>query len=180
MLVDGRLHHWVVVTGEGDLRTVFPQPLAEIESRILHEERWEGELTHTTRDGTRIVVASRWVLQRDKDGQPCGMKEMNNDITERRRVEKALLRSEKLASVGRMAATLAHEINNPLAAVTNLLFLAQLIENLPDSARKHLGTGRCRIEAGRPISRGNRWASIANPMNPRSFPSIRYWNPQLT
>ena len=47
------------------------------------------------------------------------------DITERKQTEQALLRSEKLASVGRMAATIAHEINNPLEAVMSLLFLAK-------------------------------------------------------
>ena len=60
------------------------------------------------------------------------------DITKRKQVEQALLRSEKLASVGRMAASIAHEINNPLGAVTNLLFLVQEIKDLPESARRYL------------------------------------------
>jgi signal transduction histidine kinase len=60
------------------------------------------------------------------------------DVTKRRQVEQALLRSEKLASVGRMAASIAHEINNPLGAVTNLLFLVQEIDDLPESARRYL------------------------------------------
>jgi PAS domain S-box-containing protein len=62
------------------------------------------------------------------------------DITERKRAEEALLRSEKLASAGRLAATIAHEINNPLAAVTNSLFLARTAENLPESVRQYLET----------------------------------------
>jgi len=55
-----------------------------------------------------------------------------------KKTEGALIRSEKLASVGRMAAVLAHEINNPLAAVMNLLFLAQAIANLPASVQQYL------------------------------------------
>jgi PAS domain S-box-containing protein len=60
------------------------------------------------------------------------------DITERKRAQEALLRSEKLASVGHMAAVIAHEINNPLEAVTNALFLASTIKETPESARHFL------------------------------------------
>lgn len=61
------------------------------------------------------------------------------DISERKRTEEALLRSEKLASVGRVAATIAHEINNPLAAITNTLYLANLKAGDPASVREFLG-----------------------------------------
>jgi signal transduction histidine kinase len=47
------------------------------------------------------------------------------DITDRKRTEAALLRTEKLAAVGRLASSIAHEINNPLESVTNLLYLAK-------------------------------------------------------
>lgn len=59
------------------------------------------------------------------------------DITGRKRIEEALLRSEKLAVVGRLAASIAHEINNPLEAVTNLLYLARGAAQLPE-VRRHL------------------------------------------
>jgi two-component system, NtrC family, sensor kinase len=64
--------------------------------------------------------------------------QLQAEIVARKKVEGALVNSEKLASVGRMAAVLAHEINNPLAAVTNVLYLAQSIEGLPESARQYL------------------------------------------
>lgn len=60
------------------------------------------------------------------------------EIIARKKAEAALINSEKLASVGRMAAVLAHEINNPLEAVTNVLFLAQTTEGLPEVARQYL------------------------------------------
>ena len=62
------------------------------------------------------------------------------EITGRQKAEEALVRSEKLASVGRMAAVLSHEINNPLESVTNLLFLAQTAERVPDEVRNYLET----------------------------------------
>src|SRR4051794_15930316 len=53
------------------------------------------------------------------------------EIAARKLTEEALISSEKLASVGRMAAVLAHEINNPLEAVTNLLFIAKAADGIP-------------------------------------------------
>ena len=63
---------------------------------------------------------------------------LSMDISERKQTEQALIRSEKLASVGRMAASIAHEINNPLSAVMNTLFLVQATDSLPASAREYL------------------------------------------
>jgi two-component system NtrC family sensor kinase len=54
------------------------------------------------------------------------------------KAHEALVQSEKLASVGRMAAVIAHEINNPLDVMMNTLYLAQTIEGLPDAARKYI------------------------------------------
>jgi PAS domain S-box-containing protein len=62
------------------------------------------------------------------------------ETTGRKLAQEALLRSEKLASVGRMAATIAHEINNPLEAVMSLLFLAKGSKELPESTRQYLET----------------------------------------
>ena len=62
------------------------------------------------------------------------------ETTERKQAEQALLRSEKLASVGRMAATIAHEINNPLEAVMSLLFLARGSKELPEPVHQYLET----------------------------------------
>jgi PAS domain S-box-containing protein len=73
-------------------KTEFPRPLEEIKARVLARGHWEGELTHTTRDGNRIVVASHWVLHKDADGKPKAILEVNNDITDRRRAEKEVLR----------------------------------------------------------------------------------------
>jgi len=74
------------------LKTDFPRPLAEIKARVLARGYWEGELVHTTKDGSRMVVASHWVLHRDVDGKPKAILEVNNDVTERRRAEQEVRR----------------------------------------------------------------------------------------
>jgi PAS domain S-box-containing protein len=77
------------------LRTVFSTPLEEIKSTLLSTDRWEGELVHTKRDGSEVVVASRWSVQRDSAGRPAAMLETNNDITERKHAEAKTQRQEK-------------------------------------------------------------------------------------
>src|SRR5512146_3335132 len=67
------------------------------------------------------------------------------DITERKLAEQALIRGEKLASVGRMAATIAHEINNPLAAAMNALYLVAAAD-LPEKARAPLQLAEHELE----------------------------------
>ena len=62
---------------------------------------------------------------RDAHGKVVRWFGTNTDITEQRRSEEALRQTEKLAATGRLAASIAHEINNPLEAVTNLVYLAR-------------------------------------------------------
>ena len=97
------------------MQTVFPAPLEEITAALFASGRWEGELIHTTRDRRRVVVASRWSLQRDDEGRPIATLETNNDITERKRAEDELRRSEayladaqRLSHTGSWAKNLRH------------------------------------------------------------------------
>ena len=75
------------VTTHQLLQTVFPAPLDEIDAELLRTGRWEGELVHIKADGTQAVVASRWSLQSDEQQRPQAILELNNDITERKRIE---------------------------------------------------------------------------------------------
>jgi two-component system sensor kinase FixL len=106
------------------LRTMFPAPLEEITAELLHTGRWEGELVHTRRDGTRVVVASRWSVQRDERGLPSATLETNNDITVRKQTQEALHQAKaelahvnRVTTLGVLTASIAHEINQPLSAI---------------------------------------------------------------
>jgi PAS domain S-box-containing protein len=72
------------------LHTEFSQPLEEMEAELFRQGQWQGELWHTRRDGRRIVVTSRWALQRDRQGKPVAILEINRDITERKQATEAL------------------------------------------------------------------------------------------
>ncbi len=72
------------------LRTEFPQPFEEIKAQLLRDGQWQGELTHSKRDGSRITVASRWSMWWSPEGKPLGFLEVNSDITERKRAEEGL------------------------------------------------------------------------------------------
>ena len=85
-----RLYGWRAAEALGRnpadlLQTIYPVPLSEIEKNAV----WEGELTQFTRDGRRIVVASRWTMLRNEIGEPSGWMEINTDISDRKRAEVA-------------------------------------------------------------------------------------------
>lgn len=87
-----QLYGWSKLEARGKvahdlLDTVFPVPLSAIEAQVLEKGRWEGELVHHRRDGTKIVVSSRWALRTDSSGKPVSMLESNRDITQRKEEE---------------------------------------------------------------------------------------------
>ena len=66
------------------LKTEYPGPIEDFEAEVLRTGRWEGELGHFKRDGSRVVMASHWTLQRDDQGRPLAILEINSDITDQK------------------------------------------------------------------------------------------------
>lgn len=105
------------------LRSKYPEPLNDIVEKVTRFGRWEGELTHTTKDGIELVVDSRWSLVRDVDEKPVNIIEINSDITERKHAELRAQENQRLAELGTAAAMFAHEVANPLNGISTCLQL---------------------------------------------------------
>lgn len=117
------------IVGQSILR-VIPKELHAEESEILRKLRAGERIEHfetvrVRKSGQRIEVSLTISPIRDNAGRVIGSSKIARDITARKQMERSLIQSEKLAAAGRMAATVAHEINNPLEAVLNLIFLAR-------------------------------------------------------
>jgi len=119
------------------LHTVSPAPIEQIREELLRSGRWDGELERSKADGSQVVVASRWSLRRDEQGQPTAILETNNDITERkRREQEARVLNEELAkrtaeleAINReleaFAYTISHDLRAPLRHIAGFTELLQ-------------------------------------------------------
>jgi PAS domain S-box-containing protein len=92
---------------------------------IVEKGEWQGELHQATKDGKTIIVASRWTVVRDEDGQPKSVLTVNTDITEKKQLEAQFLRAQRMESIGTLASGIAHDLNN---ALTPIMMTVQLLE----------------------------------------------------
>ncbi|AFL87969.1 PAS domain S-box [Terriglobus roseus DSM 18391] len=108
-----------------------PPEYAELDLQAIKELQTVGvaqpyQKVYVARDGRRIPLllgAVRIPAQEKTDHEEIAV--FLTDLSSQKQAEAALIQSEKLAAVGRLAASISHEINNPLEAVTNLLYLAR-------------------------------------------------------
>jgi PAS domain S-box-containing protein len=119
------------------LREMFEQVLA---GQPVVNFLLEGELP--MRPGDHRYWTVNYFPVYASDGSVRAITAASLEITAQKRVEKALIQSEKLAAVGRLASSISHEINNPLESVTNLLYLAVSHDSLPEEVRRYLETAQ--------------------------------------
>jgi PAS domain S-box-containing protein len=120
---DGRYESWWATVHPDDKDSV-----AAAMKKALETGEYEVEYRTLRTDNSIYWTAARGKVVNGADGQPERLLGICLDVTGRKINEEALLRAEKLAAAGRLAATVAHEINNPLEAVMNLVFLARTSE----------------------------------------------------
>ncbi len=130
--------------------TVLPEVLVRWRAAIKTGKRFEMVFPLRGRDGNFRDFLTLIVPVRHANGNVVRWFGTNTDITEQRRSEEALRRSEKLAATGRLAASIAHEINNPLEAVANLLYLAK---RQPSDVTKYLSAAEQELDRIAEITR---------------------------
>jgi PAS domain S-box-containing protein len=109
-----------------------------IETALLRDGHWEGELLHHKRNGGSVVVMSRWALQRDENGNPSAILRINNDISDQKRVEEELQIAAATAaaasrSKSEFLANMSHEIRTPM---NGIIGMTQLLLDTPLDARQ--------------------------------------------
>lgn len=104
----GRLSHQL-------LHTEYGEPFIRITAKIIRDGWWEGELTHSTRDGRKVTVATRWALRTGPDAQPTAILEIDNDITARKQAE------QKVAEARRLAESIVDTIRESLVVLDSQL-----------------------------------------------------------
>jgi two-component system, cell cycle sensor histidine kinase and response regulator CckA len=137
--LQNRVHYWnpgaeqlygwqsdqIMGTALGDrlYQDVFPT-LARITTITLAAGEWQGELPQSRRDGKVLRVASRWILMRDAQGHPNAILTVDTDITAQKQLEAQGLRTQRIEVLGKLASSIAHDLNNVL---TPILATAQLL-----------------------------------------------------
>lgn len=90
---------------------------AEALRSLIRKGEWSGELHQYTKDDAEIIVESRWTLLRDDNGEPKSVLMINTDVTEKKRIEAQLLRTQRMETVSALAGGIAHDLNNCLAPI---------------------------------------------------------------
>src|SRR5580700_1515804 len=145
-----RIYGWkeTEVIGKPFLELVkaeLPRPLAQIENILRREGFWEYELKATTRQGTQIIVASRWTAWRNRTGTPIGRLHLDTEVTKSKRIESQLrvvsghllnLRDEERRKLGRDLHDSAGQLLS--MAKLNLSLAQEHLQSVNDRGKAYL------------------------------------------
>jgi len=138
------------------IESVFPifnestlQPVENPVKKVMECGRVVGLANHTVlrrRDGTYVAIEDSAAPLRDAKGDLAGVVLVFRDATYERRAQELMRKTEKLNAAARLSATVAHEINNPLEAIGNLIYLTKSIDGIPPAAAEHLAMAEQEVE----------------------------------
>ncbi len=102
----------------------------------LEKGEWSGELKQTTKDRKEIIVQSRWTLVHDNQGDPKSLLVISSDVTEKKKLESQVLRTQRMESIGTLAGGIAHDLNNVLSPI--MLAVSLLERKMTDPQGKEM------------------------------------------
>jgi signal transduction histidine kinase len=114
--------------------------------KIAQHQQINRELRIRVQDGEERWISCKALPKSDEDGRPIRNSGVFLDITERKNTEQVMRKFERLSSAARLSASVAHEINNPLEAVVNLLYLAKSAPGVPQPVTEQLDVAEQELE----------------------------------
>ncbi len=94
-----------------------PSDFEEPTRAVLGSGYWSGEQTQRSQRGEELVIFGRWTLLHSESGEPRAILLINSDVTEKRELERQLLQTQRMESIGRLASGIAHDLNNVLSPI---------------------------------------------------------------
>jgi two-component system, cell cycle sensor histidine kinase and response regulator CckA len=147
-----RLYGWSAeeIAGGSADELLFPGEstrAVEAIKQLIRQDEWQGTLNKVGKDGRKMIVDSHWTLLRDEAGQPKSILVLDTDVTEKKQIEAQLVRTQRMQSIGALAAGIAHDLNNVLSPI---LLVAELIrgELASDDSRAMLDTATASAQRG--------------------------------
>jgi len=114
---------------------------------VIQNGEWKGEVHQSRRDGTEIIVESRWTLVRDESDTPASILVINTDVTEKKRMEAQFLRAQRMESIGTLAGGIAHDLNNVLSPILMAIDMLQL-KTTDETSKRWFEVLRANAERG--------------------------------
>jgi PAS domain S-box-containing protein len=151
-----RIYGWSAAEALGRQTTALwneePSQVEIARRATLFYGEWMGEMRQRARDGTDLIMQSRWSLVQDKKGEPAGFLVINTDIAEKKRLEAQFLRVQRAESIGLLAGGVAHDINNVLVPILSSTEILEPMIADPEG-KKFVSTIRASAQHGAALVR---------------------------